>query len=80
MSTVKVAISIDRSLLLQLDQMVKEKAFPSRSNAIQNAIQEKISRMNRSRLAHECSKLDIKFEQALAEEGMSGELSQWPEY
>jgi len=80
MSTVKVAISIDRSLLVQIDQMVKEKTFPSRSKAIQHAIHEKINRMNRSRLAHECSKLDIKLEQALAEEGVSTELHEWPEY
>ena len=80
MSTVKVAISIDPGLLVQIDQMVKEKIYPNRSKAIQSAIHEKLNRMNRSRLAHECSKLDIKFEQALAEEGMSGELSQWPEY
>lgn len=80
MSTVKVAISIDSSLLVQIDQMVKEKIFPSRSKAIQSAIHEKLNRLNRDRLAQECSKLDVKFEQALAEEGMSEELSQWPEY
>jgi len=70
-STVKVSISIDQSLLVQIDQMVKEKTFPSRSNAIQHAIHEKLNRINRNRLAQECSKLDIKFEQALAEEGIS---------
>ncbi len=80
MSTVKIAISIDRTLLARLDQMVKEKSFPDRSSAIQQAIHEKLSRVNHSRLADECSKLDVKFEQELAEEGMSGELSQWPEY
>lgn len=80
MSNVKVAISIDQTLLAQIDQMVKEKAFPSRSNAIQNAIHEKLNRINRNRLAHECSKLDVKFEQALAEEGLSKELNEWPEY
>lgn len=71
MSTVKVAISIDRNLLVQLDQMVKEKTYPSRSKAIQHAIQEKLSRLKRNRMAQECSKLDVKFEQALAEEGIS---------
>ena len=33
-----------------------------------------------SRLARECSKLDPKAEKALAEEGMSEELKDWPEY
>jgi len=71
MSTVKVAISIDQTLLAQIDQMVKEKTFPSRSKAIQHAIQEKLSRLNHNRLAQECSNLDVRFEQALAEEGIS---------
>jgi len=41
---------------------------------------EKLERVNHSRLARESAKLDPKFEQAMAEEGMSGELAEWPEY
>jgi hypothetical protein len=54
--------------------------FPSRSTAIQEAVEEKLDRLERSRLARECSKLDPEFEKAMAEEGMSEELSEWPEY
>jgi hypothetical protein len=36
--------------------------------------------MERSRLARECSKLDRGFEKALAEEGMTEDLSTWPAY
>jgi hypothetical protein len=36
--------------------------------------------MDRGRLARECAKLDPKFEQALAEEGIGSEMAQWPEY
>jgi len=36
--------------------------------------------MTQSRLAQECAKLDPEFEQALAEEGMTTELAEWPEY
>ena len=50
MSTVKVAISIDPGLLVQIDQMVKEKIYPNRSKAIQSAIHEKLNRINRNRL------------------------------
>ncbi len=71
MGTVKVAISIDQSLLVQIDQMVKENIFPSRSKAIQYPIQEKPSCWNHNRLAQECSNLDVRFEQGLAEEGFS---------
>jgi hypothetical protein len=31
-------------------------------------------------LARECAKLDPAFERAMAEEGMSAEVTEWPEY
>ena len=59
---------------------MKNAVFPSRSQAIQIAVEEKLERMERSRLARECSKLDRGFEKALAEEGMTEDLSTWPAY
>lgn len=38
--------------------------------------EEKLERVERSRLARECAKLDPKFEKALAEEGMSEDSSE----
>jgi metal-responsive CopG/Arc/MetJ family transcriptional regulator len=80
MSTAKVAITLREDLLDKLDSLVQSKVFPNRSKAVQEAIEEKLARMNRSRLARECAKLDPKFEQALAEEGFSAERDEWPEY
>ena len=80
MASSKVAVSLDRDLLSELDGLVAKKVFTSRSQAVQVAVQEKIARLHRSRLAQECAKLDPAFEQAMAEDGMSGELAQWPEY
>jgi Arc/MetJ-type ribon-helix-helix transcriptional regulator len=60
--------------------LVSSKVFPNRSKAIQEAIKEKLSRVNRSRLARECAKLDPAVEKAIAEEGFSREIDQWPEY
>jgi len=80
MAAQKVAISIEKELLAELDGLVAERLFANRSQAIQTAVREKLSRLRRSRLARECAKLDPKVEQALAEEGMSWELRQWPEY
>lgn len=80
MSTAKVAISIDEQLLTELDHLVAAKVFSSRSQAVQVAVREKIVRLRRSRLAEECAKLEPQVEQKMAEEGMAGELSQWPEY
>ena len=80
MSTAKVAITLDQATLAKLDLFVKRKIFPSRSRAIQEAIADKLKHLERSRLAIECAKLDPEFEKAMAEEGMSQELKQWPEY
>ncbi|MCK4392464.1 ribbon-helix-helix protein, CopG family [Candidatus Bipolaricaulota bacterium] len=80
MRTSKVAISIEKATLEQLDRLVRGKVFPSRSRAIQEAIEEKLSRLARTRLAEECAKLDPGAEQAMAEEGLSEELRQWSEY
>lgn len=80
MSKTKIAIAINSILLARLDGIVAEGGFPSRSQAVEAAIEEKLARLDRSRLARECSKLDPEFEKALAEEGMGLELEEWPEY
>jgi metal-responsive CopG/Arc/MetJ family transcriptional regulator len=79
MSTTKIAITIDEKTLGRLDRMVESQKLPSRSRAIQDAVEEKLSRMEKHRLARECEKLDVKFEKAMAEEGMT-EIAEWPEY
>ncbi len=76
----KVAISLDKSTLNRLDKLVQKKVFPSRSRAIEEAVTEKLARLERSRLAQECAKLDPAFEKALAEEGLSEDMAAWPEY
>jgi metal-responsive CopG/Arc/MetJ family transcriptional regulator len=80
MATAKIAITLDDKLLQKIDLLVKKKVFPNRSRAIQKAVEEKIIRLNKSRLAKECAKLDAMFEQAMAEEGISAEIESWPEY
>ena len=76
----KVAISLDESTLNRLDKLVQKQVFPNRSQAIQEAVAEKLARLERSRLAQECAKLDPVFEKALAEEGLSEDPAEWPEY
>ncbi|MBI1784022.1 ribbon-helix-helix protein, CopG family [Candidatus Sumerlaeota bacterium] len=80
MNVSKVAISLKSSTLRRLDKLVTKKVFSSRSRAIEEALEEKLSRVDMSRLARECAKLDPQFERAIAEEGMAAESSQWPEY
>lgn len=80
MAVSKIAITIDENMLKKIDMLVKSSHFPNRSKAIQEAVSEKLGRMEKSRLAQECAKLDPKFEQSIAEEGLSAELEEWPEY
>jgi len=76
----KIAITLDESLLTALDKLVREAKFPNRSQAIEEAIGEKLERLDRKRLAAECAKLDPRTERKMAEEGMAGDVREWPEY
>lgn len=80
MAASKIAITIDDNMLKRLDSLVKSNCFPNRSKAIQAAVAEKLMRIEKGRLARECAKLDPEFEQSMAEEGISSELKEWPEY
>lgn len=80
MATAKIAITLDEETLDRLDRLVRNRAFANRSRAIQAAVREKLERMEQGRLARECAKLDRSQEQALADEGLTKELSSWPEY
>ena len=76
----KIVISLDESLLKRIERLVRKRAYPSRSHAIQEAVEEKLERLEQTRLARECALLDPTFEKALAEEGLSDELPERLEY
>ena len=78
MSKAKIAITMDEEFIGELDKLVDAHFFQNRSQAIQNAVIEKLSRMKRSRLSTECAKLDPVFEKAMAEEGIAEDASKWP--
>lgn len=80
MGKAKIAITLNERTVGRIDQLVRSKAYPNRSRAIEEAVEEKLDRLDRSRLAHESAKLDPAFEKALAEEGLSQDLGEWPEY
>ncbi|HBR16992.1 MAG TPA: CopG family transcriptional regulator [Deltaproteobacteria bacterium] len=80
MSKAKIAITLDEQFIEDIDRLVSTHIFQNRSQAIQEAVEEKLKRLKRTRLAKECAKLDMTFEKAMAEEGMAEDLSQWPEY
>ncbi len=80
MAKTKVAVSLDAKLVSRLNTLVRQARFPNRSHAIEVALEEKLDRLSRVRLARECAKLDPKEERALAEEGLAGSRDTWPEY
>lgn len=80
MASAKVAITMERELLAQIDRWVAEGRYPNRSQAIQAAVREKLDRVHRRRLIEEVMKLDPKEEQALAEEGFAAGAETWPAY
>ena len=80
MGRAKVAITLEEHTLQRVDRLISSHVFPNRSRAIEAAVKEKLERIEKSRLALECAKLDSKFEKALAEEGLSEDAAAWPEY
>jgi Arc/MetJ-type ribon-helix-helix transcriptional regulator len=80
MPKAKIAISIDDKTLERIDRLVRGGAYDSRSQAIEGAVSDLLERIGRTRLAAECAKLDPAAEKELAEEGLSGEVAEWPEY
>jgi Arc/MetJ-type ribon-helix-helix transcriptional regulator len=80
MPKTKVAVTIERDLVDQVDQLVAQDRFRNRSQAIECALSEKVERITRNRLARECAKLDRDEEKRLAEAGLADGLETWPEY
>ena len=67
MAREKIAITLDENTVARL---VRQGVYPNRSRAIEHAVEEKLERLDRRRLARECEKLDVNFEEKMAEEGL----------
>ncbi len=80
MSMAKVAVSIDDKQLRKIDFYVKKKIFKNRSQAFQQSISQTLDHLEHDRLAKECAKLEISFEQDMADVGLDEDLASWPKY
>ena len=80
MAKAKLAVTLEEKTLAEVDSLVRRRLYPNRSRIIEMAVQEKLARLGKNRLVTECAHLDPAFEQAMADEGMGEELSEWPEY
>ena len=74
----KVAVTLEKRTVEDLDRWVREGRYPNRSRALQAAVNLLSEREKRTRLDRELAKLNRKEEQKMAEEGL-GDTS-WPTY
>ena len=80
MAKAKIAITLDKRSINELDRLVEENIFPNRSQVIQEAVSEKLQRLKKTRLITESAKLNPEHEKELAEEGLAGDTEEWPDY
>jgi len=80
MAKTKIAVTLETSLLTEVDALVRDHRFNNRSQAIESAVAEQLARFRRTRLAEACARLDPAEERALAEAGLAADTASWPEY
>jgi len=80
MSKAKIAITINKEFLEEIDRLVEQGAYMNRSQAIEAAVETKLAQQLKTRLLRECRKLDPAEEKELAEEGLPRDESEWPKY
>jgi Arc/MetJ-type ribon-helix-helix transcriptional regulator len=76
----EVTVALGDDLVGKVDRLVASGRFQSRSEAIEEALAEKLGRLARTRLARECATLDVAEEKELAEEGLAASRDVWPAY
>ncbi len=74
----KVAVTLEKRTIEDLDRWVREGRYPNRSRALQAAVNLLSEREKRTRLDRELAKLDRKEEQKMAEEGLGD--AAWPTF
>lgn len=73
----KIAVTLDRKTVADIDRWVREGRYPNRSRALQCAVELLSEREKRTRLVRELAKLDPVEEKKLADEGLRGT---WAEF
>ena len=80
MTRAKIAITIDHVLLELLDSLIQNRTFSNRSQAINTALKEKLSRIQKTRLELECQKLVMEDEREFADIGIEEDFREWDKY
>ncbi len=80
MPAAKIAVTVDERVVDQIDRLVREGKYKSRSSVVQEALEEKLKERKRKRLIEEVSKLNPIEERALADESLHLDDEEWDEY
>ena len=78
MPNTRVTITLDEEMVSQLDKLVKHGVFASRSKAIQVALEEKLSQIQKVRLSRDYLKLDQVFDKDITERRRRSTDDDWP--
>jgi Arc/MetJ-type ribon-helix-helix transcriptional regulator len=74
----KIAVTLERDTVSELDRWVREGKYPNRSRALQSAVDLLSEKEKGRRLSREVAKLNRREEQRMAEEGLGA--SSWSRY
>ncbi|MFP4462063.1 MAG: ribbon-helix-helix domain-containing protein [Thermotogota bacterium] len=80
MSTKKITVTLDESVVEGLDSLVKKHFYKSRSKAIQIAIVDYLKNMEKQKMYAEIDKMDREEEMKVAEESLEASNEIWTEY
>lgn len=80
MNKAKIAITVSPLVLNRLDAWVKSERYASRSEAIEQAVEAQLLRLERTRLSEQCALLDVADEQAMADMGLTADTATWPAF
>ena len=74
MTKSKMAITINPLVLDRLNAWEQNEHYASRSEAIEQAVEAQLHRLERTRLSDQCALLDVDEEQAMADLGLVADL------
>ncbi len=73
----KIAVTVERETLREIDGLVRAGRYANRSRAVQEALREQVARVRRNRLVQELAKIVPAEEKAMAEESYGAESRSW---
>ena len=80
MAKAKIAITVSPLVLNKLDAWLKSEHYASRSEAIEQAVETQLQRLERMRLTAQCALLHVGEEQAMADRGLAADAATWPAF